>query len=260
MGLTEEIRKAQAQRKRWLKVAERKDAKGDELVKAIREVREEIARKRERRRELEDGTRHPDWSEDQRDERREALADQIDELEGHLDRLAERLDLSEGKEQEAVEEALRLRDRIVRLRKRRQEIRENNRDRLSEHFHRAEFDCRDGTPVPEAAMPALRALCQDFLEPLRASGGVVYINSGYRTRSYNAAVGGVGNSVHIYDEKPEMVAADLMQSGRTPSQVADFHEANPEDNDQAIGLGRYATFTHIDNRGRGGWAESRWFG
>jgi predicted RNase H-like nuclease (RuvC/YqgF family) len=258
MGLRDEIEESKRDIERYVRLIERGDARESDLASTAREIRNKIVRKRKRRQSLE--VEHADWSEERLNERREQLADEIDELEAWLDRVVERLDNIRVKTADAEGELTKERERLVRLRKKRQEMRENQAGQMSPHFHRSEFDCRDGTPVPDAAIPALRDLCMDFLEPLRASGGVVYINSGYRTRSYNAAIGGVGNSVHIYDEKPSMVAADHMQSGRSPSEVADFHENNPKDDLQAIGLGRYATFTHIDNRGRGGWPESRWYG
>lgn len=125
----------------------------------------------------------------------------------------------------------------------------------SEHFRIDEFDCNDGTPVPKSAYDALRHLCETYLEPLRSQYGSVNINSGYRTRSYNASIGGASISVHIYDEKPNAVAADHTTSQAGPSTVASFHEGKG-----AGGVGRYATFTHVDNRQRIGWPTARWSG
>lgn len=44
----------------------------------------------------------------------------------------------------------------------------------------------------------LQALAETMLEPIRAMLGVpLHINSGYRSPSVNAAVGGKGNSAHL---------------------------------------------------------------
>lgn len=44
----------------------------------------------------------------------------------------------------------------------------------------------------------LRALVENVLDPLRAAwGGPIYVNSGYRSRALNKAVGGVANSEHL---------------------------------------------------------------
>lgn len=130
--------------------------------------------------------------------------------------------------------------------------------RMSPNFHVSEFACKDGTPVPKEAYPALRHLCQTYLEPLRARFGSVHITSGYRHRSYNAAIGGASQSVHIYDypgRGHDAVAADFVCSSGTPAQWAEFLEAlNPG------GLCPYpgSGFTHVDNRQRVGMAPARW--
>ena len=52
-------------------------------------------------------------------------------------------------------------------------------------------------------------------------------------------------------------AADVVKIGFTPAEVADILENHP-DSDQ-FGIGRYATFTHIDIRGMiGRSAPARW--
>lgn len=131
--------------------------------------------------------------------------------------------------------------------------------RMSEHFHVSEFRCTDGTKVPRASYPALRHLCRNYLEPLRARFGAVHVSSGFRTSSYNASIGGASMSLHIYDypgREPDAVAADVTCATGTPSEWADFLEGlNPG------GLGRYSTFCHVDNRQRVGMSHpARWSG
>ena len=84
----------------------------------------------------------------------------------------------------------------------------------------------------------------DVLEWLRAEDGTasVLVNSWYRDSEYNAAIGGVANSMH-----KTCAAADVVKVGRTPSEVADMLESHPYAG--LFGIGRYKTFTHIDVRG-----------
>lgn len=81
--------------------------------------------------------------------------------------------------------------------------------RLSPHFTIEEFDCRDGTRVPLAAIPALRELCEHVLEPMRKKYGPCRVLSGHRHEAYNRSIGGATFSQHIYDQSPTSVAADV---------------------------------------------------
>ncbi len=83
------------------------------------------------------------------------------------------------------------------------------RHRLSPHFVIEEFDCRDGTPVPMAAIAGLTELCLHMLEPLREKYGAGSVHSGYRTVAHNAAVHGEEDSQHIYEHGPGSVAVDV---------------------------------------------------
>jgi uncharacterized protein YcbK (DUF882 family) len=125
--------------------------------------------------------------------------------------------------------------------------------RLSPHFVLAEFHCHDGTPVPAAALPALRRLVRDVLEPMRGKFGQCKVNSGYRTEAYNRSVGGAKASQHLYDQSPADVAADLAFASGTPREWA-------AEADRLLkgggGVGTYRTFVHTDNRPGG----ARWSG
>lgn len=130
---------------------------------------------------------------------------------------------------------------------------------LSPHFHIDEFRSQNGEPAPRRAHESLRVLCVDHLEPLRAVFGVVTVTSGFRTRAHNREVGGAPASFHRYDITGRWgVAADVVCATGTPAEWAGFLElAGPKHNrGPAGGIGRYATFVHVDNR-RG---HARWRG
>lgn len=99
---------------------------------------------------------------------------------------------------------------------------------------------------------ALRLI--EILEYVREenSSAPVLVNSWYRGEYYNAACGGVPQSMHT-----TLGAADIVKIGHTPSQVADILEAHPLA--EKLGIGRYPSFTHVDIRG---WLErpapARW--
>lgn len=80
--------------------------------------------------------------------------------------------------------------------------------KVTEHFTLAELTA---TSQPYKNTPGINevvnlcALAHHILEPLRLQyGSAIYINSAYRSAQVNKAVGGVGNSQHIYGQ-----AADI---------------------------------------------------
>lgn len=108
--------------------------------------------------------------------------------------------------------------------------------RLSAHFRVEEFACRDGS---DAILVAPRLVM--VLESIRTHfGSAVVINSAYRTPQYNANEGGAAHSQHCYG-----TAADIVVRGKTPAQVAAYARQLMPD---WGGVGKYASFTHIDVR------------
>lgn len=71
------------------------------------------------------------------------------------------------------------------------------RKRLSAHFTIEEFDCHDGTRVPTRAVPWIVRWTTEWGEPMRREFGACTVLSGYRTRTYNASVGGAKGSFHL---------------------------------------------------------------
>jgi len=106
---------------------------------------------------------------------------------------------------------------------------------LSRHFRRAEFECSCGCGFDTIDHATL-----EILEAVRvAFGAPVIVTSGARCPEYNAKVGGVSDSQHLYGR-----AADIQVKGHKPAAVADFIE----EQFPAASVGRYQTFTHVDTR------------
>ena len=118
--------------------------------------------------------------------------------------------------------------------------------KLPKHFNQSEFQCRHcGQVHPENPTPPAQVL--NWLEDIREHfGQPVHINSGYRCPTHNKNVGGATSSYHMKGQ-----AADLWIDGVDPSKVADYAEEIIGDKG---GVGRYSSFTHIDNRG----FKARW--
>lgn len=120
---------------------------------------------------------------------------------------------------------------------------------LSTHFSRAEFACKCGCGFgtrPGDVKPAL----VDLLEVIRAHfNAPISVVSGCRCKKHNHRVGGAPLSQHCLG-----IAADIKVQGVPPKAVADFlAERYP----RALGIGRYATWTHVDTRlGRARWGRN----
>jgi len=121
---------------------------------------------------------------------------------------------------------------------------------MTEHFNREEFRSKDGAHFPYEAQQNLQVLAEQ-LEVLREHFNLpIDINSGYRSKKHNAAVGGAENSQHLLGK-----AADVVIEGISPDDVADAIEFLIDNKMMKQGgLGRYTTFTHYDIRGK----KARW--
>ena len=119
------------------------------------------------------------------------------------------------------------------------------RRQLSEHFDLREFHCKDGTAVPENTVDGLVALCRDVLEPLRAVFGACTVNSGFRSKAHNDAVGGASSSYHRYDLHVGHAASDVVFKNGNP---VEWHRKAHEILGAKGGVGKYQTFVHVDNR------------
>lgn len=120
----------------------------------------------------------------------------------------------------------------------------NGVTKLSKDFRVREFRCKNGAD-PIFIDTALVELLQKIRDHF---GAPITINSAYRTPEYNKKVGGSTYSQHQYGK-----AADIVVKGVKPSDVAAYAEQLMP---SYGGVGRYATFTHVDTRDE----KSRWNG
>jgi hypothetical protein len=243
--LIEHLKREQELRKRWAGIENKRSKDVKEIRKGISEVNESLARLRELRKDL---------RADDKDAKADDVADRIEDQEDVKDDLLAALDDAKDRDREAEKILEDHRERVAALRKKREarkKAREGNGD-LSPHFSMAEFNCRDGTPVPSYMRPHLEALCKQHLEPARAANGPIRITSGYRHARYNAAIGGASQSYHVYELRKTSPAADHTAQGASPGTLQRWYDThtNPD------GMGYYAGFTHIDERGY----RSRWSG
>lgn len=123
--------------------------------------------------------------------------------------------------------------------------------KLTENFNSSEFDCKDGTKVPEKFMNNCKEVAEN-LQVLRNELGVpvTITGSGYRTPSHNKKVKGAKNSQHL-----TCSGADINAKGYTPIQLATKIEALiKEGKMKQGGIGIYPGFVHYDIRG----TKARW--
>jgi hypothetical protein len=75
----------------------------------------------------------------------------------------------------------------------------------------------------------------------------VIVNSGYRDRAYNHAIGSADTSQHV-----QFRALDIRVPGVTPVVVKAILESHPDAH--SLGIGLYSGFVHVDSRG----VKARW--
>jgi uncharacterized protein YcbK (DUF882 family) len=123
--------------------------------------------------------------------------------------------------------------------------------KLTKNFSRQEFDCKDGTIVPQKFLKNVQEVAEnlqalrDYLEvPVSVTG------SGYRTVKHNAKVGGAKNSQHLTAS-----GADINAEGYEPKQLAEVIELLILHGIMKQGgVGVYPNFVHYDIRG----TKARW--
>lgn len=124
--------------------------------------------------------------------------------------------------------------------------------KLTRSFAWGEFWQDDGAVEPPLwTVEHYRHLCRTLLQPARDALGPIVVVSGYRSKRYNAAVGGASASRHVPDSERGAVAADVYCPGRSPREL---HQVL--DQLGAGGLGLYSTHVHVDTRR----TPARWTG
>lgn len=144
----------------------------------------------------------------------------------------------------------------------------NGRVGPAKRFTWAEYACHDGTSVP-AGLRGGAARNARGLNMLRAAVAgrykvekrdvSIHVDSGYRTASYNAKIGGASHSQHIIAR-----AADVKVFVRgkqiDPETIARIAESVPRFRSGGIGWydSKHGYFTHLDVRGTYGDSAARW--
>lgn len=107
---------------------------------------------------------------------------------------------------------------------------------LTRHFKVKEFACKDGTSIvfiDDRLYSILDNLRHKVKKP-------IIINSGYRTPTHNAKVGGAKYSYHMRG-----MAADIRVNGMSPKELAkELNEMIPDD----YGIIVYENWVHFDVR------------
>jgi hypothetical protein len=130
---------------------------------------------------------------------------------------------------------------------------------LSTNFVLAEFHCCRGhcadAAVPSAALPALRRLVTQVLQPMRAQFGSCSVHSGYRNAAHNAHVRGEDRSHHRYDQRPTAPAADVSFAGGNVEAWATEARRRLRTLGNIGGIGRYPAqgFVHVDLGAKRSW-------
>jgi uncharacterized protein YcbK (DUF882 family) len=124
--------------------------------------------------------------------------------------------------------------------------------RLEENFTLDEFNCRDGSEIPEELIPNVKLLAENLQVLRNYVNRPIHIISGYRTPEYNKKISGARESQHMLAK-----AADIKVEGMEPWIVHKIIEhLISEGHMMKGGLALYKTFVHYDIRGR----NARWTG
>lgn len=116
--------------------------------------------------------------------------------------------------------------------------------KLTKNFNLNEFNCNDGTVVPDKYLDNVTKLADNLQVIRNYINEPLHINSSYRTESYNKAIGGVKNSQHLTAS-----AADITAKGYTSYQLHKTIEHLIKIGRlQDGGLGLYNGFVHFDIR------------
>lgn len=123
---------------------------------------------------------------------------------------------------------------------------------LEKNFNLKEFQCRDGTPVPEDMCDNVAELAKNLQVIRDTICKPMIIISGYRSPEYNTKIDGAKRSQHLLAKAADIVVPDM-----EPSELKEVIESLIEDGKITPGgVGIYSTFVHYDIRGY----NRRWSG
>ena len=121
---------------------------------------------------------------------------------------------------------------------------------LTKNFSKKEFDSKDGSKMPDSILVNIMKLACNLQRLRDVIGKPILINSGYRSPSHNAKVGGSPNSQHLTGK-----AADIRVSGMNTGELAmEINKLITAGEMMQGGLGIYDTFVHYDIRKK----KARW--
>lgn len=136
------------------------------------------------------------------------------------------------------------------------------RVQLAPNFFLDEFDCHDGTAVPQALVPNVENLVVQVLQKIRDRfGKALYVICGFRTLAHNTAVGGAPASAHLTAEGGDV--SPVVRSEAEVSQLYDLVLAMYQAGDLPAlgGLGYYpGKWLHLDTRKAPDGHLRRWVG
>ena len=122
--------------------------------------------------------------------------------------------------------------------------------KITTNFSLEEFNCKDGSAMPNDVMINIIKLAKNLQVLRDAIGKTISITSGYRSPEYNAKIKGAKFSQHI-----KGTAADIQVKGVTPKEVAKVIEGLIASGKmQQGGIGIYPNWVHYDTRG----VKARW--
>ena len=116
---------------------------------------------------------------------------------------------------------------------------------MTKNFSIGEFNCKCGCKMPDDVFYNVVKLVNQLQTIRDVIKTPIQINSAYRCKAHNKAIGGSINSQHILGK-----AADIVVRGYDPSLEIYplIEELIKEGQILQGGLGDYKTFTHIDIR------------
>ncbi len=122
--------------------------------------------------------------------------------------------------------------------------------KLTANFTLREFECNDGTTVPEKYISNVNKLAYN-LQVLRDElKKPIHINSGYRHPAYNKRIGGAKFSQHLTASASDITVRDI-----TPKKLArTILKLIKQGKMNEGGVGLYNGFVHYDVRGK----KARW--